>query len=463
MRAGDRVRAADRLIPAVKAVAVDVLMHNPRLRLRYRGLRGRLRSGRYRWYARGGRDDRLIVFESFVGRNYSGSPRALYEAALVDPRFAGCRFVWAFRDPAHAAAFPALSDPRTTIVANGSGDYYRAFGRARAWVSNSIIAPELVPRAGQHYLQTWHGTPFKRIGLDVVATTEAALNGKAEIDERYRVDAGKITTFLSAATFTTRVFASAFGLPETGAGSPFLETGNPRNDALATATPDDVAAARGRLGIAPGTRVVLYAPTWRDDQYDLRSGYVYDQPLDIGRLRAALGEGWLLLYRAHYIVSNVSDFAEHAGFARDVSGIDDINELALASDVLVTDYSSVYFDYALLDRPMIFYMYDLERYSSRLRGFYLPIEDVPGAIVTTQDALAAALLDPDLPARDAARRAELNATMSPHDDGGAGRRVLDLLAGLAPAEAPIAGEPDSGRYIAHPVSGRHADMGKNST
>ena len=382
------------MIPGLKAFAVDVLMRNPRLRMRYRTVRSRLRFVRYRWHARAAIDDGLIVFESFVGRNYSGSPRALYEAMRRDPRFAGCRFAWAFRDPGHAAQFPALADPRTTVLAYASRDYYRAFGTARVWVSNSIIGPELVPRPGQHYLQTWHGTPLKRIGLDVVATTETALNGKAEIDERYRVDAGKITTFLSAAPFTTQVFASAFDLPESGPGSPFVEVGNPRNDALAAATPAAVAAARERLGIAPGTRVVLYAPTWRDDQYDARSGYVYEQPLDVGRLRAALGEGWLLLFRAHYIVTNKIDFAEHAGFVRDVSGIDDINELALASDVLITDYSSVYFDYALLDRPMIFFMYDLERYASRLRGFYLPIEDVPGPIVTTQDALEAALLDP---------------------------------------------------------------------
>ena len=330
------------------------------------------------------------------------------------------------------------------------------------WVSNSIIGPELVPRPGQHYLQTWHGTPLKRIGLDVVATTETALNGKAEIDERYRVDAGKITTFLSAAPFTTQVFASAFDLPESGPGSPFVEVGNPRNDALAAATPAAVAAARERLGIAPGTRVVLYAPTWRDDQYDARSGYVYEPPLDVGRLRAALGEGWLLLFRAHYIVTNKIDFAEHAGFVRDVSGIDDINELALASDVLVTDYSSVYFDYALLDRPMIFFMYDLERYASRLRGFYLPIEDVPGPIVTTQDALEAALLDPSLATRDAARRAELNARMSPHDDGGATARVLDIVAGPSGLGPAGAGEAGGDRSMARPVSGRHADMGKTS-
>lgn len=426
----------------------------------YREVRGRMRFLRYRWHARGATDDQLIVFESFVGRSYSGSPRALFEAMSIDPRYAHCHFVWAFREPVHAAEFPALADPRTSVVRYNSSRYYRAFGNARVWVSNSIIAPELVPRESQLYLQTWHGTPLKRIGLDVVETTETVMNGKAEIDDRYRIEARKITSFVSAAPFTTQIFASAFGLPDSGTLSPFVETGNPRNDMLVNATPADIVAARQRLGIPPGAKVILYAPTWRDDQYDSRSGYVYRQPLDIGRLHTALGDGWLVLFRAHYLVTNVSDFAEYNGFVREVSGIDDINELCLVSDVLITDYSSICFDYALLDRPMVFFMYDLARYSSALRGFYLPIEDVPGPIVTDQDGLEAALLAPDLDTRDAPRRAELIAEMAPHDDGAACRRVLDILApALDVEQQDQAGEQPGGQYLDAPLSDRHAEWG----
>lgn len=415
------------MIAWLKAIGVAILKRNPGLRIRYRTARDRLRFVRFRWHGRGALDDRLVVFECFVGRSYAGSPRAVYEAMLADPRYERFRFVWALRDVAHHAEFAPLHDPRTTVVRYGSGDHYRAYGRARTWIGNSILPPELVPREGQIYVQSWHGTPLKRIGLDVVETTETAMNGKAEIDGRYREEAGKIIYFLSAAPFTTEVFASAFGLPAAGRGSPFVETGNPRNDVLAVAGPDDVAAARARLGIPAGVRVLLYAPTWRDDQHDPRSGYVYRQPLDLARLRAALGDGWLVLFRAHYLVTNVIDFAAHRDFVRDVSGVDEINELCLAADVLVTDYSSVYFDFALLDRPMLFYMYDLDRYAGALRGFYLPVQDVPGPIVTTQDDLVEVLLDPLLGAAHAARRAELVTTMCPHDDGAASIRVLDLL------------------------------------
>jgi CDP-glycerol glycerophosphotransferase len=425
----------------LKARGVEILKRTPWLRVLYRAGRSRVRFLHFRWVSRGAADLQLIVFECFVGRSYAGSPRALYEAMLADPRFAHCRFVWGMRDPARAQRFPALADPRTRVVQYRSPEYYRAFGGARVWISNSIIAPELWPTRRQTYVQTWHGTPLKRIGLDVVETTETAMNGKAEIDARYRDEARKVTHFLSSAPFTTRTFASAFGLPAAGEGSPFVETGQPRNDVLAGARADDVAAVRAALGIEPGVRVILYAPTWRDDQHDSRSGYVYTQPLDVARLRASLGDGWLLLFRAHYLVTNTIDFTGAGDFVRDVSGVDDINDLCLAGDVLITDYSSLYFDYALLGRPMVFYMYDLARYASRLRGFYLPIEDVPGPIAKDQDELEAALLalgELGPGAADPAserKRADLVARLAPHDDGHATARVLDLVAGSLAAAA----------------------------
>ena len=411
----------------VTAYGIRILKHDPELRVRYRRWRNRQRVLVFRWHSRGAPDARLIAFESFTGRSYAGSPRALYEAMLDDPRFADCRFVWALRDPAGAQDFPPLADPRTTVERHRKAGYYRAFGRAAVWISNSIMPTELTPRRGQTYLQTWHGTPLKRIGIDVVETTETAMNGKDEIDQRYRVEARKITRFVSAAPFTTRCFASAFGVPPAKVDTLFLECGNPRNDQLVNAGDADVKAARERLGIAPDKKVVLYAPTWRDDQHSSRSGYVYRQPLDLDALRRSLGEDWVVLFRAHYLVTNSFDLAAHRGFVIDVSGVDEINEVCLASDVLLTDYSSIYFDYGLLDRPMIFFMYDLERYENALRGFYLPADSVPGPIVTTQDELVAALLDPQLGDSDAAKRHAMNAEMSPHDDGRVCERLLGVL------------------------------------
>ncbi|MGI8678328.1 MAG: CDP-glycerol glycerophosphotransferase family protein [Jatrophihabitans sp.] len=414
------------MIRKTKALGRSVLVRNVRLRMAVRRLWAWGLYLRYRWHARGGVDDRLIVFESFVGRSYAGSPRALYESMLDDPRFADYRFAWAFRDPERATKYDALQDPRTSIVAMRSTGYYRAFGNARVWISNSILAPELVPRE-QLYVQTWHGTGIKRIGYDVAATAQMAMSGKAELDDRYRIEAKKIDLFLSPAPFGTTVFASAFGFPAPGPGNPLVETGNPRNDALVAATPAQVATARARLEIPDGACAVLYAPTFRDDQYDPRTGYVRGQPFDLETLAAALAPSHVILLRSHYLVSESTDLRRYGGSVRDVSAVDEVNDLLLASDVLVTDYSSVCFDFALLDRPMIFYVYDLDRYGNDLRGFYFPVEDLPGPLVGTQDELVAALSDPRLSARWARRRKEVRDLMCPQDDGLATSRTLDLI------------------------------------
>ena len=177
----------------LRAVLIEILRRNAGLRARVRAGRRIVRGVLFRAYSLGRPDPRLIVFESFVGRSYAGSPRALYEAMLADPLFADCRFVWALRHPGHADGFAPLADPRTTVVAFGSGLYHRAYGRAKVWISNSTIAAELVPRPSQLYVQTWHGTGIKKIGYDIVATTGSALNNKREIEERYRLEAAKIS------------------------------------------------------------------------------------------------------------------------------------------------------------------------------------------------------------------------------------------------------------------------------
>ncbi len=159
-----------------------------------------------------------------------------------------------------------------------------------------------------------------------------------------------------------------------------LEVGYPRNDLLHSPDADVVArSVRARLGIPEGKRVVLYAPTWRDDQYYSRGRYKHDMRLDLERPRAAVGDDHVLLVRLH---SNVVDGVpeDPAGFVRDVSLYPDITELYLISDMMISDYSSVMFDYANTGRPMLFFTYDLADYRDRLRGFYFDFEaEAPGA------------------------------------------------------------------------------------
>ena len=148
--------------------------------------------------------------------------------------------------------------------------------------------------------------------------------------------------------------------------------------------------------------------------------------MDFDRLREELGEDYVILFRAHYLVANSFDFEKYAGFVIDASGYSDINDLYIASDILITDYSSVFFDYANLKKPVIFYMYDLEEYAGELRGFYLSLDELPGPIVRDEQDLIKEVRacddwQPDEKYEDFHKR------FNPLDDGHASERVLKRI------------------------------------
>lgn len=411
-----------------RAWFLELGKHSPALRLAYRRTALFLGHLRYIAHRPSAINTHLVLFEAFLGRSYAGSPKAMYEAMLSNPKYADYEFVWFFRKPERAVPIAALNTPRTRIVKYKSREYYHLYREAKYWVSNSIIPGPIVPTPNQVYVQTWHGTPLKRIGLDVVDDTESALTSTPEIDLRYRGEGNKVTYFLSSSTFTDAAFATAFALPTSGSRHPLALTGNPRNDVLVNYFESDEATIRQRLNLPEGKRILLYAPTWRDDQHTSGTGYVYRSPIDFHRLHDALGDDWIVLFRAHYLVSSVIDFEAFGDFVRDVSGVQEINDLYIVADMLVTDYSSSFFDYCLLERPMVFFMFDREHYERELRGFYLDPENVPGPIAQTQEELTDWIQRFDVVDQhwSTARKA-LNATLNPHDDGHAAERAVDLL------------------------------------
>lgn len=390
------------------------------------------RGVRYRSRFRGNPvDEKLVIFESFQGKSYACSPKALYRAMIADPRFDDYTIVWAFKKPWDYEGVEELG--RATLVSYVSDAYHSYHARAKWWITNSILPVYMEPRPGQVYVQTWHGTPLKRLGRDIREGASAnVLFSANEIYRRYTREGERLSYLLSPSPFATEKFASAFGLAEAGRMSAIIEEGYPRNDSLAWFTPDQAAAVKRRLGIPVGKKVVLYAPTFRDDQHSSATGYTFDPGLDFARLREQLGDEYVVLFRAHYLVASRFDFAAYAGFLVDVSAVDDINDLYIASDALITDYSSVFFDYANLVRPIVFYMYDLERYADELRGVYFDVSELPGPIVATQEELVAAVRAADQPSEELVERYRaFNAKFDPLDDGHASERVLERLFGPA--------------------------------
>jgi CDP-glycerol glycerophosphotransferase len=353
-----------------------------------------------------------VVYSSFAGRQYSDNPRAIHEELVR--RGAPLEHLWVVRDG------QCRVPPSATVVRERSREYFEALGRARYVVTNDYLPPWFTRRPDQVCLQTWHGTPLKRLGLDIPEQRKSMRRAK----QRWSEQAANWQYVLSPNRFSTPIMRDAYAVE-----GEMLETGYPRDDALA-GSERDLAESRVRrqLGLPDTARVVLYAPTYRDNIVDGRGRYRLDLHLDLDRLRRAGGPDTVILIRKHH---RVSDLVPETGdgLVRDVSSYPDGTELLLAADVLVTDYSSMMFDFANTGRPMLFFTYDLDTYEHQVRGFYFDFAGTaPGPLLETTDQLAAALSEVDaVRAQYAERYREFVSTFCELDDGRAAARVVDRL------------------------------------
>ena len=370
-------------------------------------------------------DSKTVLFETFMGRQYGCNPRAIYEYMISDPRFKDFKYIWIFRDGSKVEEYPKLEGVET--LPRTDRNYYAKVASAGYVITNSNLDYGITKRPGQIFLQTWHGTPLKRLRCDIEAEHGNAINSLLEIRSKNDLDAVRYDYFISPSPFTTEKFTTAFDLEKLGKEDILIETGYPRNDILSNFDGSFVRRTKEELGIPEGKKVILYAPTFRDNRYDGQD-YIYDLHLDIDRLRREFGDEYVMLFRVHYFVADQFDFSKYEGFVYDATSLDDISPLYTIADLLITDYSSVFFDYANLWRPMIFYMYDKEEYESDIRGFYLSLDELPGPIVTTEDDLIQAIKGYDANLyRDKYKR--FNEKYNPLEDGKASERVVDILFG----------------------------------
>ncbi len=330
-------------------------------------------------------DKKTVIFGSYNGKSYSCSPKAIYEYMLSDERFDDYRFVWFFDEP---EKYRFLENNKNTIVVkNKSKKCEKYLHIAKYWILNFRAIDYWTPKKSQIYIQCWHGTPLKKLGFDITVSTNA-MNSVKEIHSKYKNDAKRLKYILSPCEFVTEKFKTAWELDNFGKNDAVLEIGYPRNDYLVNYNNDDITKIKTKLGIENcNKKVILYAPTWRDNQHNAQRGYTYHNPVDFDYLKEVLGNDYIILFRAHYLVANSFDFDAYKGFVYNISDYDDINDLYIISDLLITDYSSVFFDYSILNRPMLFYMYDLEEYRDETRGFYFDIKTLPGAIIKSEQEL----------------------------------------------------------------------------
>ncbi|MEW2167647.1 CDP-glycerol glycerophosphotransferase family protein [Streptomyces sp. NPDC007084] len=357
---------------------------------------------------------RLVVFESHLGRQYSDSPRALYE----EMRRQGLEFeaVWSYAG--RPDGFPADA----TLVRRWSLPYLRALAQAEFWVDNQSYPLKLTKRPRTTYLQTWHGSALKRMGFD---EPEWKLKSRAAQDTQQRT-LDRFDRFLIRSEHDVRTLARAFRLQE----RTLLRVGYPRNDALVQARlreqsgePRERGPLAAELGIPDDKQILLYAPTFRHRGNGQKR---FELPFDVERFADTFGDRYVLLVRSHYL-NHVVLPPSVRGRVVDVTAQHDMTPLLALADGLITDYSSVMFDYALLDRPLFFFVYDYEEYVHEGRGTYFDLlERAPGPVVRTEDELHTVLGSLEEQAvKYAPKREQFTAEFGEYDQGTASRDIVE--------------------------------------
>lgn len=312
--------------------------------------------------------DNLILFSSFGGKKFDDSPRAIYDAMINDRRFDKYEIVWAFHTPEKYIIKRGKKIKTDTIK------YFITALKARCWISNSAIERGLNFKGkNTYYLNTWHGTPIKVMGSDIPAENNTE-------DSKF---VNRVDLRTAQSTYEVNIFSRVFNT-ET---EKFLICGLPRNDVLLDRSRETKQLMMRKIGLPENKKVILYAPTFREYERDSTLNCILAPPMDFIKWRKKLGEEYVLLIRAHYEVTKVLNIVEDDGFVFDVSDYTELNDLMLASDMLISDYSSIFFDYSILDRPMLCFTYDYEQYKLK-RGLYFDIrEDLIGGAITEDDLL----------------------------------------------------------------------------
>lgn len=341
------------------------------------------------------------LFISFGGKQVGDSPLDIYRELVRQKT--NLKLIWAVRSEDQNVPAGA------TKVVVGTSDWFKALAKSKYLVSNNNLPMYFRKSAGQIYLQTWHGTPLKRIGRDINKNLLSPTYNQA-----MKREAGYWDYLISPNEYSSEIFPRAFEFR-----GRILETGYPRNDRLTLGHQESRETLREQLGIRSGEVAVLYAPTWRDDAVDEHGGWATVNNLE----PASLPEGFRLLYRGHTNTQASDRNLDERVI--DVTLYPDVTDVYLAADVLVTDYSSIMFDFSVTGKPMLFLCPDLDAYE-KARGFYFDFEKTaPGPILKNSKEVAKALADLKKIAKDfAPNYKKWHRKFNRLEDGKASSRVV---------------------------------------
>lgn len=328
---------------------------------------------------------KVIIFQSSLGRDYSGNPKAIYEEMVEQgiDKIYRCYFIL---DNPSSVQLPG----KVKKIKNSRLHYYYIMATAGIWISDTRFQNYMIKRKETIYIQTWHGTPLKKLGLDMDKIGMAEECSLSIYKKEFKKNTSTWDYLIAQNEFSVNVFYKAFAFQGN-----LLKTGYPRNDILFKKNnPEYINVLKQKYHISINKKVMLYAPTWRDDAYYNKADYKFVTSLDFIMMKKAFQKEYVLLIKYHYMVNDKTDWTEYEGFIQLAPKGCDISELYLLSDLLITDYSSAMFDYSILKRPMFFYVYDYDNYKEELRGFYFDLlKEAPGPVVNETVDLVKAIID----------------------------------------------------------------------
>jgi CDP-glycerol glycerophosphotransferase len=301
-----------------------------------------------------------LFFFSYYGSQYGGNPKYITEYMLEHDTDNKYELVWAFNNPRSTA-----EKTRIRKVKVMSLRYFYDLCTSKVIITDFRTTDLFVKRKNQYYIQTWHSSlRLKKIEKDAVESLPTQYVQMAQNDSK------KCDLLVSGCKYSTDIFRRAFWF----AGEVF-EQGTPRNDLLFKDSLKIKEKVFASLGIAYNAKVILYAPTFRkNNQLDV---YNLDYEGIIDQLKKKYGGEWVFLVKLHpHLLSKSSQLVSGKGVI-DVTSYNDIQELLSISDVLISDYSSLMFDFSLTKRPCFLYVPDIMEYTENDRALYFKIDELP--------------------------------------------------------------------------------------
>ncbi len=314
-------------------------------------------------------NNKLILFNSFGGRKYDDSPKAIYEYMKNNRKYKDYKMVWALD------SYKTVEGLNIDYVKNNSLKFFITALKAKYWITNTSIERGLkFKKRNTIYVNTWHGSVIKKIG-----------NEFSKEKRNFRVS--EYDYFFTQSHIDIDYFSKVGYVKK----DKMVLSGYPRNDELCSVTKKEIENIKKKLNIHTNKKIIIYAPTFRDYEYDSNGNYIKPE-INIKKWKERLSNEYILLIRAHYEINKFLDIKDD-DFIINVTDYPILNDLLKISDIMISDYSSIMIDYSILERPIFCFAYDYEKYMKERGTAYNLNKELPNGVTYTEDDLIESIIN----------------------------------------------------------------------